>query len=132
MPDPVYDVCVIGAGAAGGVLAGTLAQEGVSVVLIEGGPTLAWSAIAEGIVDRLVLYLAPKLIGGTAAPGVLGGAGIDRVSDAIALTIDRVSMVGDDVKVEAGVQWGSSPSERSERRDLRTPWLVGGPPKAGR
>ncbi len=38
MPEPVYDVCVIGAGAAGGVLAGTLAQKGVDVVLIEGGP----------------------------------------------------------------------------------------------
>src|SRR5713226_3514105 len=38
MPEPVYDVCVIGAGAAGGVLAGTLAQKGVDVVLVEGGP----------------------------------------------------------------------------------------------
>ena len=115
-----------------GRLMEVLGKRDVQSVLIEGGPTLAWSAIAEGIVDRLVLYLAPKLIGGTAAPGVLGGAGIDRVSDAIALTIDRVSMVGDDVKVEAGVQWGSSPSERSERRDLRTPWLVSDPSKTGR
>ena len=38
MAQPVYDVCVIGAGASGGVLAGALAQAGVDVVLIEGGP----------------------------------------------------------------------------------------------
>jgi choline dehydrogenase-like flavoprotein len=38
MPERVYDVCVIGAGAAGGVLAATLAQGGAEVALIEGGP----------------------------------------------------------------------------------------------
>jgi choline dehydrogenase-like flavoprotein len=38
MPQPIYDVCVIGAGAAGGVLAATLVHAGVDVVLIEGGP----------------------------------------------------------------------------------------------
>ncbi len=38
MAQPIYDVCVIGAGAAGGVLAATLARAGVNVVLIEGGP----------------------------------------------------------------------------------------------
>lgn len=38
MPQLIHDVCVIGAGAAGGVLAATLAQGGADVVLIEGGP----------------------------------------------------------------------------------------------
>ncbi|MBI3665732.1 MAG: GMC family oxidoreductase [Acidobacteria bacterium] len=38
MPQPVYDVCVIGGGASGGTVAGTLARAGVDVVLVEGGP----------------------------------------------------------------------------------------------
>jgi diaminohydroxyphosphoribosylaminopyrimidine deaminase/5-amino-6-(5-phosphoribosylamino)uracil reductase len=80
-----------------------LGKRDIQSVLIEGGPTLAWSAIREDIVDRLVLYLAPKLIGGTGSPGVLGGLGIESISEAIALTIDRVTMVGDDVRVEAHV-----------------------------
>src|SRR5262249_46989832 len=36
-------------------------------VLIEGGPAIAWSAIREGVVDRLVVYVAPKLVGDAAA-----------------------------------------------------------------
>jgi len=80
-----------------------LGKRDIQSVLIEGGPTLAWSAIRDELVDRLVLYFAPKLIGGTSAPGILGGTGIDSIAGAIALTIDGVSMVGDDVKVEANV-----------------------------
>jgi diaminohydroxyphosphoribosylaminopyrimidine deaminase/5-amino-6-(5-phosphoribosylamino)uracil reductase len=85
------------------VLMEALGKRDVQTVLIEGGPTLAWSAVHEGVVDRLIVYLAPKLIGGGATPGILGGMGIGSISEAIALTIRRVSMVGDDVKVEADV-----------------------------
>jgi diaminohydroxyphosphoribosylaminopyrimidine deaminase/5-amino-6-(5-phosphoribosylamino)uracil reductase len=70
-------------------------------VLIEGGPTLAWSAVQEGVVDRFVLYLAPKLVGGTAAPGILGGEGIGTLADAAALRIRSIERLGDDLKVVA-------------------------------
>jgi diaminohydroxyphosphoribosylaminopyrimidine deaminase / 5-amino-6-(5-phosphoribosylamino)uracil reductase len=80
-----------------------LGENGIQSVLIEGGSTLAWSAIEEGVVDRLVLYLAPKLIGGTGAPSVLGGAGIGSITDAVPLTIRSVERLGDDVKVVADV-----------------------------
>ncbi|MFL5736735.1 MAG: bifunctional diaminohydroxyphosphoribosylaminopyrimidine deaminase/5-amino-6-(5-phosphoribosylamino)uracil reductase RibD, partial [Actinomycetota bacterium] len=45
-----------------------LGKRDVQQLLIEGGPTLAWSAVEEAVVDRLVLYLAPKLLGGVDAP----------------------------------------------------------------
>jgi diaminohydroxyphosphoribosylaminopyrimidine deaminase/5-amino-6-(5-phosphoribosylamino)uracil reductase len=75
---------------------------GVQSLLIEGGPTLAWSAVADGVVDRLVLYLAPKLVGGN-APGILGGSGIAHIGDAIPLRIRSIERLGDDVKVVADV-----------------------------
>jgi diaminohydroxyphosphoribosylaminopyrimidine deaminase/5-amino-6-(5-phosphoribosylamino)uracil reductase len=75
----------------------------VQEVLIEGGPTLAWSAIEGDLVDRLVLYLAPELIGGTEAPGVLGGEGIGTIAEAVPLEIRTVERIGRDVKVVADV-----------------------------
>jgi diaminohydroxyphosphoribosylaminopyrimidine deaminase/5-amino-6-(5-phosphoribosylamino)uracil reductase len=84
----------------------TLLCEGrhrVQTVLIEGGPAVAGAAVERGLVDRFVLYLAPKLIGGDAAPGVLGGEGIGTIADARGVTIRSVDRVGEDVKVVADV-----------------------------
>jgi diaminohydroxyphosphoribosylaminopyrimidine deaminase / 5-amino-6-(5-phosphoribosylamino)uracil reductase len=72
-------------------------------VLIEGGPTLAWSAIEQDLVDRLVIYLAPALIGGRRAPGLLGGEGIDTIAEAVPLAIRTVERIGPDLKVVADV-----------------------------
>ncbi len=80
-----------------------LGKRDVQSALVEGGPTLAWSAVAEGIVDKVVLYLAPKLIGGTSAPGILGGEGLASIGEAIDLEVAEVERIGGDVKVEAYV-----------------------------
>jgi diaminohydroxyphosphoribosylaminopyrimidine deaminase/5-amino-6-(5-phosphoribosylamino)uracil reductase len=80
-----------------------LGKRDVQSVLIEGGPTLAGAAVEAGVVDRLVLYLAPKLIGGRAAPGVLGGRGIGSIADAVPLRILVVQRLGEDLKVIADV-----------------------------
>lgn len=80
-----------------------LGKRDVQGVLVEGGATLAWSLVRERLVDRVVLYLGPKLIGGADAPGVLGGAGFAPIGDALELRIARVERIGDDLKVEADV-----------------------------
>lgn len=80
-----------------------LGKREVQTVLIEGGPTLAWSAVEAGVVDRFVLYLAPKLVGGTNAAGILGGDGIGTIADALPAEILDVQMVGKDLKVVADV-----------------------------
>ena len=67
-----------------------------------GRPDLAWSSVEEGVVDRLVLYLAPKLAGGRDAPGTLGGEGIATIADAVGAAIESVEMVGADIRVTAG------------------------------
>ena len=80
-----------------------LGKRGCTTALIEGGPTLAWAALEEQVVDRLVLYVAPKLIGGERAPGVLAGRGVASIADALAVDVRRVERVGEDLKVVADV-----------------------------
>ncbi len=80
-----------------------LGKRDVQSVLLEGGPTLAFSATRDGVVDRLVLFWAPKLLGGSGAPGVLAGEGFAPVGDAVDLEIVSVERVGRDLKVEADV-----------------------------
>jgi diaminohydroxyphosphoribosylaminopyrimidine deaminase/5-amino-6-(5-phosphoribosylamino)uracil reductase len=101
------EVVALAADPSGGVsladLWAFLGKRGVQSVLIEGGPTLAASAVRDGLVDRVVLFLAPKLLGGTTAPGVLGGEGLAPVGEAVRLEIVSVERVGDDLRVEADV-----------------------------
>jgi diaminohydroxyphosphoribosylaminopyrimidine deaminase/5-amino-6-(5-phosphoribosylamino)uracil reductase len=80
-----------------------LGKRDVQGVLLEGGPTLAWSAVERGLVDKLVVYLAPKLVGGGDAAGALGGEGFWPISEALPVRIRSVERVGEDVRVEADV-----------------------------
>jgi diaminohydroxyphosphoribosylaminopyrimidine deaminase/5-amino-6-(5-phosphoribosylamino)uracil reductase len=80
-----------------------LGKRDVQTLLIEGGPTLAWSAVREGVVDRFVVFLAPKVLGGRDAPGIVGGEGFAPVGSAIGLELRRVERVGEDLMVEADV-----------------------------
>ncbi len=76
-----------------------LGSRGVCHALVEGGPTIAASFVEHALVDRFILYIAPKLIGGD-APGVLN-SGVKTLTDAWQLRVDRVSRVGDDVRIDA-------------------------------
>jgi diaminohydroxyphosphoribosylaminopyrimidine deaminase/5-amino-6-(5-phosphoribosylamino)uracil reductase len=52
------------------------------------------------VVDRLIFFSAPKIIGGQRAPGVVGGEGVLRVKEAKAVKILKVRRIGPDVLVE--------------------------------
>jgi diaminohydroxyphosphoribosylaminopyrimidine deaminase/5-amino-6-(5-phosphoribosylamino)uracil reductase len=80
-----------------------LGKRDVQGVLVEGGATLAWSFVRDALVDRVVLYVAPKILGGTAAPGVVTGGGFAPVEAALSLELERVERIGPDLKVEARV-----------------------------
>jgi diaminohydroxyphosphoribosylaminopyrimidine deaminase/5-amino-6-(5-phosphoribosylamino)uracil reductase len=101
------EVMLIDRDAAGAVslegLIEALGKRDAQGVLFEGGPTLAWSAIREDVVDQLVLYVAPRLVGGSAAPGWLGGAGSASIDRAARVEIVSIEPIGDDVKVVADV-----------------------------
>jgi len=80
-----------------------LARRGVVSLLLEGGSTLNASALKEGIVDRLLFFLAPKIIGGQRAPGVFGGDGSLRIKDAEPVKIMKIRRIGPDVMIEAAL-----------------------------
>jgi len=80
-----------------------LGKRDMQSVLIEGGSRLAGSAVREGILDKVVVFLAPKLLGGDLAPGLLGDTGIESLAGALQLEYTAVSRIGDDVRLEAYV-----------------------------
>jgi diaminohydroxyphosphoribosylaminopyrimidine deaminase/5-amino-6-(5-phosphoribosylamino)uracil reductase len=73
--------------------------EPVQSLLVEGGSGFAAAMVAAGAVDRVAWFLAPKLIGGAAAPGGLGDPGVDRLADAPRLLGTAVVPVGEDLLV---------------------------------
>jgi diaminohydroxyphosphoribosylaminopyrimidine deaminase/5-amino-6-(5-phosphoribosylamino)uracil reductase len=77
-----------------------LAKRGVSSVLIEGGATLAAHALRERVVDRLLLFYGPKLIGADGRP-MLGPLGVASLADAPQLEDLRVTKVGADFVLRA-------------------------------
>ncbi len=72
----------------------------ISSLLIEGGSGLNASALKEGIVDKVVLFLAPMIIGGDAAPGAVGGPGIKKLKQALKIKNLTITPVGADWMVE--------------------------------
>ena len=80
-----------------------LGKRDIQGLLLEGGATLAWGAVAAGILDEIVLYLAPKLVGGTDSPSVLSGTGFASIADALQLDLISAERIGPDLKVVASV-----------------------------
>jgi len=66
-------------------------------VLLEGGPTLAGAFLREGLVDRVIGYVAPALLG--AGSAALGDLGVGTIQDAIRLKLTDVTRLGDDVRL---------------------------------
>ena len=75
----------------------TLGQRNVTSVLIEGGGTLMGSLFDLGLVDKVLAFIAPKIIGGMSAPGPVGGRGIEEMSKSLALERTRWQQYGNDM-----------------------------------
>ena len=81
----------------------TLGKLKIDSILLEGGGTLNFSALEEGIVDKVKIYIAPKIIGGKDAPSFVSGMGIESLSDATNLHITNTTMIDNDILIEADV-----------------------------
>ncbi len=78
-----------------------LANRDMNSILIEGGAELNASVLKAGVVDRVVAFISPILIGGSKAPGFLGGLGVMKVNRALKLKNLEVTKIGEDLMVEA-------------------------------
>lgn len=81
-----------------------LGERKITSVLVEGGGTLLGSLFDRGLVDKVIAFIAPVIIGGEEARTAVGGKGADKVIDSIKL--ERVSMerFGDDLMVSGYVK----------------------------
>ena len=76
-----------------------LGRRGVTTVFAEGGGTLLGSLFDAGLVDRVVAFVAPMIIGGESALSPVGGRGVERMADALRLADVQIQTFGDDVAV---------------------------------
>ncbi len=77
-----------------------LGKRGITSLLIEGGSTVNASALREKLVNHVVLYLAPILMGGQDAKAVIGGHSPKLLAQALTLRHVRVRRIGKDLVVE--------------------------------
>jgi diaminohydroxyphosphoribosylaminopyrimidine deaminase/5-amino-6-(5-phosphoribosylamino)uracil reductase len=89
-----------------GMLFKELARRGLIHILIEGGAGIIGSAIKAGLVDRLHVYLAPKIMGDASARSSVEGISIRDLSRATGCVIRSSVFIGGDLCVEADIQRG--------------------------
>lgn len=77
-----------------------LGQEGIDSILIEGGGTLNFSALEENIVDKVIFYIAPKILGGQNSKNSIAGIGFSRLDYAVKLKDINYRTIGEDLVVE--------------------------------
>ena len=82
-------------------LARALGEQGITSVLVEGGGQLHAALLATGLADELVLYIAPRIVGGP-APSWVGGEGIASLAKAHGFRFDGPPVqFGEDLRITA-------------------------------
>lgn len=81
-----------------------LGAENINSVLLEGGGTLNWSALEQGLVQKVQAYIAPKLFGGGAAKSPVEGLGVETPDQAVRLINTTITPLGDDFLLESEVE----------------------------
>ncbi len=93
-----------------GDLLARLGARGLTHLLVEGGGEVHAAFLAAGLVDRVVVYVAPKILGG--GKDWLAGAGPARMADALALADVSVRRLGADLAIEGRPQLAASTGRR--------------------
>lgn len=75
--------------------------KGISALLLEGGGQLAASALRAGIVNKIMFFVAPKILGGDLSRNVVGGSSPQKLLEAITLEDMQTKKIGDDLLISA-------------------------------
>ncbi|MDD2370477.1 MAG: bifunctional diaminohydroxyphosphoribosylaminopyrimidine deaminase/5-amino-6-(5-phosphoribosylamino)uracil reductase RibD [Firmicutes bacterium] len=81
-----------------------LGEKGIDSILIEGGSELSYSVLAESLIDKVMAFISPKIIGGARAPTPVGGKGINLIKDAIELKKVKRKVYGQDIMIEGYIK----------------------------
>lgn len=84
-----------------------LARLEISNILVEGGGSLIGSLFDAGLVDKIIFFIAPKIIGGRDSISSVMGRGISRLDKAISIKDVKIKKIGDDFLLEGYVQRNS-------------------------
>jgi diaminohydroxyphosphoribosylaminopyrimidine deaminase/5-amino-6-(5-phosphoribosylamino)uracil reductase len=77
-----------------------LARMGMTNVLVEGGARTNAEALRAGVVDKVMFFIAPKILGGDDAKGSIGGTSPESLDDAILLYDTHYTRLGEDLLIE--------------------------------
>lgn len=74
-----------------------LGKRGINSVLVEAGGTLNASLIEQRLADEMILFIAPKIVGGVNSPTCVEGIGVETMNLATQLTLKEVQCIGSDI-----------------------------------
>lgn len=77
-----------------------LAKQNIDSILLEGGGKLNFEAIQQGIVDKVIVFIAPKILGGDEAITPVEGRGISRLANTVELENLKTIQSGQDIMIE--------------------------------
>ncbi len=80
-----------------------LSRRGVSTLLVEGGSTIIWSFLQEGLADEVKIFVRSAILGGHAAPTLAGGRGAASAEEIVPLRLVQAGRLGDGVLLEYAV-----------------------------
>ena len=80
---------------------GELYARGIHSLIVEGGAIVHSEVIRRGLWQKMILFIAPMIVGGAEAPAIFTGEGVARLTDAYRFRFDRAEFVGSDLMVTA-------------------------------
>jgi diaminohydroxyphosphoribosylaminopyrimidine deaminase/5-amino-6-(5-phosphoribosylamino)uracil reductase len=78
-----------------------LYKKGITDVLLEGGSEVNASFLREGLIDKYLIYIAPKLLGGRNSLTPYTGMNVDTMDEAMDVSFSGVETFGEDIRITA-------------------------------